>query len=117
MSLWLRFCADSCDSNQLRLFETFRLRIFNVHVPSRLTTATVSLPLRPKVLPFDQVIEYGTGKRLGIVSYGNGVVASLRVREQLKCEGVDDVCNSIALCSAVAPFAGVSLGIALSGHS
>lgn len=48
-------------------------------------------PTDDEVLPFDQVIEYGTGKRLGIVSYGNGVLASLRVREQLRAEGVKDV--------------------------
>eukprot|EP00040_Diaphanoeca_grandis_P034178 m.210690 g.210690 ORF g.210690 m.210690 type:complete len:804 (-) comp33088_c0_seq1:655-3066(-) len=41
-------------------------------------------PSKGEVLKFDEVVRYGKGKKLGIVTYGNGVVAALQARVALR---------------------------------
>lgn len=52
-------------------------------------------PEEDEVLPFDDVIVYGSGKTpgrcsLGIVTYGNGVMTALRARQEVIQSGVAD---------------------------
>ena len=49
-------------------------------------------PERSEYLAFDDVVTYGSGTSLGIVTYGNGVLTALHAREYLKDEyGLNDV--------------------------
>ena len=43
-----------------------------------------SYPPPGEALPFNHVVRYGSGTRLGIVTYGNGVLTALRAREAFR---------------------------------
>eukprot|EP00039_Didymoeca_costata_P012091 m.172946 g.172946 ORF g.172946 m.172946 type:complete len:817 (+) comp15379_c0_seq5:135-2585(+) len=56
-------------------------------------------PPKNQYISFDDVVSYGKGTKLGIVSYGNGVPEALRARQELEEMGIVSVEDSCVIDS------------------
>jgi len=80
----LRFCVEQITKGSVIMLVDSTKLLNQKHIHDKDDRWLKKYPNNNEILHFDEIIQYGNGKDLTIVSFGNGVVKSLQAQKILK---------------------------------